>query len=142
MDQDQSSYDADGSEESTESNEMEKTLHENALHGSNESLYYSAWALNSERGGPPKPDILETDISADSYFVSSVVKSCLGDNVTDASEEFHDCREPDVMPYQQANPRFSWPVGLGDRLAAIWGEKELQSSQVCDMAPNFFSLAV
>jgi len=129
VDQDQSSYDADGSEESMESNEMEKTLHEGAFRGSNESLYYSAWTLNSDRDGPPKPDILKTDISADSYFVSSVVKSCLGDNAVDASEEFHDCREADVMPYQQSNPRFSWPVGLGDRLAAIWGEKELQSSQ-------------
>ena len=136
VDQDQSSYDADGSEESVEDNETETALTENALHGSTESLYYSTWALDETPDGPPKQNVIRMDNTADSYFMSSVIDSCLTDNADDVAEEFQDCREPDAaMLYPQHNPRFSWPSGLGDRLAAIWGEKELQSSQVCTILP-------
>ena len=135
VDQDQNSYDADGSEESVEDNETETVLPESAFHGSNESLYYSTWALDEATDGPPRQNAMRMDNTVDSYFVTSVIDSCLSDNADDATEEFQDCREPDAMLYQQHNPRFSWPFGLGDRLAAIWGEKELQSSQVCTILP-------
>ena len=73
----------------------------------------------SKVDGPPKPNTSIPDEPTDSYFVGF------------SDSEFVDCKEPDVTSYEQSNPRYSWPFGLGDRLAAIWGEKEMQKSQVC-----------
>ena len=132
MDQDRCSYDADGSEESIDDNETETVPEaESTFHGSTESVYYSTWTLDEKTDAQLKTDGLKPDSNVDSYFVSGLVDSPLTDVAGDALEEFQDCRGPDTVLCQQLNPRFSWPVGLGDRLAAIWGEQELQSSQVC-----------
>ncbi|XP_065065333.1 uncharacterized protein LOC135691407 [Rhopilema esculentum] len=134
VEQDQHCYDADGSDQSEENVpvEREEASSKSIMHGSNESLYYSAWALNdvtvpknepSKLEGPVTGDMIPTD----SYFASGLDSSF--SEKADTSEDFEDCKEPDEMLYQHFNPRFSWPVGLGDRLAAIWDKKEMQSPQ-------------
>ena len=143
MDQDQHCYDADGSDQSEENIPVERgeASSKSIMHGSNESLYYSAWALNevtvpknepSKLEGPVTGDMIPTD----SYFASGLESSF--SEKADTSEDFEDCKEPDEMLYQHFNPRFSWPVGLGDRLAAIWDKKEMQSPQVCKICVYSF----
>ena len=132
---DHHSYDADGSEESEEnqeSNEESKSRSLNTLQGSTESLYYSAWTLNessqaeaSQSGKEnPKPDAL-----ADSFFTSGLPEPSLSESC-EAAEEFHECDQPKERLYQHFNPRLSWSAGFGGHLAAIWGEKGFQETEV------------
>ena len=141
-DQDRHSYDADGSEESEDNNliqdEESRSRSLNTLQGSSESLYYSAWTLDetSDRSeesaaadGSVTAGQAKVEVTTDSYFASGLNDSKLSESA-DTSEDFQDCNQPDDMLYQHFNPRFSWPVGLGDRLAAIWGENDVPESQV------------
>ena len=145
--QDQTCYDADNSEDSIEDGLAAKSLSRSTLLGSSESLYFSTWTLDDfvaesvEENVKPgdqrqdatrqeastsdvlRPDVRKLDETADSYFLPGLIDA--------SSEEFQDCKEPDESFYGQFNPRLSWPFGLGDRLAAIWGEKEVQMPKVC-----------
>lgn len=137
---DQTSYDADGSENSLEDNHVEKLLSNSNVHGSTDSLYFSTWTLDelaTKAADSPQLYIPKSDKTADSYFVSGLGNSETSDT-NDTSEEFQDCREPDAWVYQQFNPRLSWPSGLGDRLAAIWGEKGMQFPQVYELNYSSF----
>ncbi len=133
---DHHSYDADGSEESEENqlqiDNQSISRSSNTIHGSTESLYYSAWALNdpqseSELNVKDDESIYE---QTDSFFSSGLKDSAFNETGDGDAEEFQDCDQPPEMLYQHFNSRFSLPAGFGDRFAKIWGEKEAEEVEV------------
>lgn len=102
------------------------------MHGSTESLYYSAWALNevSTENEATSKEQNKIDDQTDSFFSDGLKESNLSESL-EGQEEFHECEQPPGMLYQHFNTRFSWPAGFGDRFAAIWGGREAQEPEVC-----------
>eukprot|EP00794_Sanderia_malayensis_P018899 gene18899-20801_t len=125
---DHHSYDADGSEESEESNpqpdEQPKAFPSNSLRGSTESLYYSAWELNEfatdNEANSKEQAATKIDHQTDSFFSDGLKETGLKESglketgitesglseILEYPESLQECeQQPPDMLYQHFNPR-------------------------------------